>query len=117
MSSGTGGKAVKLPQELITLLVSDGVIRNPGIVLYKAYKEYMVVKTLTDTMRQEYNLHDPDMCMAAVITKAFQFQGDEMNSIREDCKKLQQEIDEMKKMLEGFQIFVKRGGQSGPNQS
>ena len=117
MSGGTGGKAVKLPQELITLLVSDGVIRNPGIVLYKAYKEYMVVKTLTDTMRQEYGLHDPDMCMAAVITKSFQIQGEEMASVREDCKKLQQEIGEMKRMLDGFQIFTKRSGQSGPNHS
>lgn len=105
-----GSKAVKLPSELITLLESDGIIRQQGDLLYKAYKEYMVVKTLTDTMRVRYGISDRDLSMAQVIMQGFAIESRNMESLRAEHKKILQEVDELKRMLDGFQIYIKKTG-------
>jgi len=108
MSMNIGSKAVKLPVELITLLESEGVRRNQGNELYRIYKEYLPLKTLADTMRERYQLVDRDMCMAGVILKAFEIEAQNMIFIREEHERVLKEVNELTRMLDGFQIYVKR---------
>lgn len=86
-------KNVKIPLELIELIEKRSGARTVGEVLLETFKEYELLEGLANSIRKNRkNLNK------ASIYEVFLDRDQRIN-------KLQEEIDEVKTMLKGLEIF------------